>query len=393
MKIIHTADWHIGRTLFDYSLIDDQRQFLDWLAQLAAAEQADALVIAGDLYNRAVPGTQAVELLDAFFSEMVLGRRIPLYVIAGNHDSAERLSFCSRLLGDAGLHLAGSAAQRAHLPLEKDGVRLTLHLLPYFTPAEVRVLYPQEKISSFDDAFAALMAHDRPLLEPSRFHLLVAHGFFLRPGIEDAIFSGSELSVGAVDAMNLQHAEGYGFIALGHLHAPQRAGGNARYAGSPLKYSLSETHQRKSVSILEIGREGEYCVREVPYRPQRDVRIIEGTFAALLDPLNQGDASLLDYVYANIVDEEAVLFALQKLRSVFPNILGLQFAAPQGEGQPLPERPALANEPLGALFGRFYRQITGQELSEPRQSLVAEAARCCEMCEDRHEPPLNGAGE
>ena len=384
MKIILTADWHIGRTLFDYSLIDDQRQFLCWLGQLATAEQADALLIAGDLYNRAVPSTQAVELIDAFFSDMVLGRRIPLYVIAGNHDSAERLSFCSRLLGDAGLHLAGSVAQRAHLPLEKDGVRLTLHLLPYFTPAEVRALYPEEKIASFDDAFAAIMAHDRPLLLPSRFHLLAAHGFFLRPGLEDAVFSGSELSVGTVDAMDLGHAEGYDYIALGHLHAPQRAGENARYAGSPLKYSLSETHQRKSVSILEIGREGEFAIREVPYRPQRDVRIIEGTFAALLDPCNQGDANLTDYVYANIVDDEAVLFALQKLRSVFPNILGLQFIAPQGEEQPLPERPALANEPVDMLFGRFYRQITGQELSGSRQMLAAEAARRCEMPEEPH---------
>lgn len=383
MKIIHTADWHIGRTLFEYSLIDEQRLFLRWLAELAAAEEADAILIAGDVYNRAIPSTQAVELLDETFSDLVLNRRIPLYIIAGNHDCAERLSFCSRLLEDAGLHLAGSAAQRAHLPLEKDGVKLTLHLLPYFTPPEVRALYPDEEISSFNDAFSCLMRHDRPLLEPSCFHLLVAHGLFIAPGANETIYSQSELSVGAVDAMDLSHAEGYGYAALGHLHAPQRAGSRARYAGSPLKYSLSETHQRKSVSILEIGRGDEFSVSERIYRPHKDVRIIEGRFEQLLDPNNQGEASFTDYVYANILGEEAVLFALQKLRTLFPNILGLQFTAPQGETAPTPAEASLSSEPLEELFGRFYQQITGEALTAERQKLVAAA--CAAVLSDNQE--------
>ncbi|MCI8622065.1 MAG: exonuclease SbcCD subunit D [Provencibacterium sp.] len=375
MKIIHTADWHIGRTLFDYPLIDDQRLFLHWLADLAAAEEADAILIAGDLYNRAVPSAQAVELLDEIFCDLALKKRIPLYVIAGNHDSAERLSFCSRLLEEGGLHLCGSAAQRAHLPLEKDGVRVTFHLLPYFTPAEVRMLFPEKEIASFDEAFAALMEQDRPLLEPSSFHLLAAHGFFLKTGESgEPLFSKSELSVGAVDAMDLRHAEGYGYVALGHLHAPQRAGSNARYAGSPLKYSLSEARQRKSVTVLEIGRGGEIAVSERAYRPRRDVRVIEGDFEQLLDPRNQGGESLDDYVYANILGDEAVLFALQKLRAVFPNILGLQFTAPQGEEAAIPAGEALASEPVEALFERFYQQITGQELTEARRRIVLSAA-------------------
>ncbi|MCI8442354.1 MAG: exonuclease SbcCD subunit D [Provencibacterium sp.] len=372
MKIIHTADWHIGRTLFEYSLIDDQRLFLRWLTELAAAEEADAILIAGDIYNRAVPSTQAVELLDETFSELILNRRIPLYVIAGNHDCPERLSFCSRLLEDAGLHLAGSVAQRAHLPLEKDGVKLTLHLLPYFTPPEVRALYPEEEISSFNDAFACLMQQDRPLLEPSRFHLLAAHGFFIQTGSADeTVYSQSELSVGAVDAMDLSLARGYQYIALGHLHAPQRAGKCARYAGSPLKYSLSETHQRKSVSILEIGPNGEFSLSERLYRPRRDVRVIEGSFQQLLDPKNQGQESLQDYVYANILGEEAVLFALQKLRNIFPNILGLQFMVPQGEEAPVLAESPLSGESMEELFERFYQQITGEPLTKERRQLVA----------------------
>lgn len=370
MKLIHTSDWHIGRTLFDYSLLEDQAYFLNQLTDYALEIKADAILVAGDIYNRAVPSAQAVELLDGVLERLVLRHGIPVIMIAGNHDSPQRLSFGSRLLKGAGLTIAGSPAarlERAELPGGVD-----VYLLPYFIPAQVRLLLGDEGIATFNDAFAALMERNLPLLDRSRTNILMAHGFFSSLGREreDLVFSSSELSIGMADIMDITLAAGFDYAALGHLHAPQKAGEHARYSGSPLKYSLSESLQKKSITVLEIEN-GRIDVSTHAFEPLRDVRTIAGPFEELANPDNQAVSSREDYVYANILGDGAILFAMQKLRAVFPNILGLSFITPgQENGRPVHLGEDLSQRPVEELFGEFYRQITGEALSPGRAGLI-----------------------
>lgn len=379
MKLLHTSDWHLGRTLSQYSLLDDQRHFLDQFIRCAVEQHVGGILIAGDLYNRSVPGSAAVELLDEALSRLVTEHGIPVAAIAGNHDSPERLSFCSRMLRGAGLYIEGVLKKQIASVTLGDGPDAAVcYLLPYFTPADARAVLEDDEISTYNDAFAALMRANIPLIDRGKTNILVAHGFFTRlSGREstDAVFSASELSVGALDLVDLSPAAGvFDYIALGHLHAPQRAGAeNARYAGSPLKYSLSERLQRKSVTLLDVVRKGEIRQSEITLPPLRDVRLIEGAFDELLAP--PADISRTDdYVYANIVGDEAVLYAMQKLRRVYPNILGLSFISSQPENQDAARAAEVTGRGVEDLFCEFYQYVTGSALSVPRAQIVRALA-------------------
>lgn len=375
MKILHTSDWHIGRGLFDYSLLEDQRHFIDEFTALAVAERVDAVIIAGDLYNRSVPSPAAVELLDYALCGLVQKNSIPVLAVAGNHDSPERLEFGARLLCGAGLHIAGTP----RLPLERVKISsgacaVTVWLLPYFTPSDVRGMFPERKISSFNDAFLALIEENAQFLDESETNILVAHGFFAALGgleSESAVFSASELSIGTMDVMDISAARNFDYVALGHLHAPQRVSReSARYSGSPLKYSLSEERQKKSVTLLEIHGKGKIDVSQRSIPSLRDVRTVSGDFEKLCEIAAQREKSLDDYVFADITSSGAVLYAMDKLRRVFPNILGLRFAAAiSGEGEAaLP--PGGGLRPMDEMFSQFYESVSGEALSEARRAVV-----------------------
>lgn len=378
MKFIHTADWHIGRTLAQYSLIDDQRCFLDAFVRFAVQEQVDAVFIAGDIYNRAVPSTQAVQLLDETFSRIVLEHHIPVLAVSGNHDSPERLSFGSRMLRDAGLYIVGTLEEQMKTVTFGEGKeRVTCHLLPYFTPAQVREVYGDDDIVTTNDAFAAILRHNRPLIETPGMHMLLAHGFFARLGDhqrEDPVFSASELSVGALDIIDISEAASlFDYIALGHLHAPQRLGSDVvRYAGSPLKYSLSEARQSKSVVTVETECGKIKSVQTKSFEVLHDVRIIEGPFDELINPQNQQESSLQDYVYANIVGDDAILYAMQKLRMVFPNILGLSFTQQMQIPDTAYSIEGVRMSTMDELFEQFYEYVSGAPMEEERREIVRQ---------------------
>lgn len=390
MKIIHTSDWHIGRPLFEYSLLEDQADYLSQLCSFAESEQVDAVIVAGDLYNRASPSGQAVELLDSILERLVLRDHIPVLAIAGNHDSPERLSFGGRLLEREGLTIAA----QPELPLKRVTLRkgdeaVHVTLLPFFSPQKVRELTEDSAIATENDAFLSLIQRGLPERSPTEAEILVAHGFYLALGgrqQDDPVFSQSELSVGASDAVDLSPiASRFDYIALGHLHAPQSAGlPHARYSGSPLKYSLSEAAQHKSLTLLNIeGGKVHFTEHVLP--PKRDLRILQGSFEALLDPKNQQGESLEDYVYANITGSDPVLYAIQRLRAVFPNILGLTFlgSAPQEElYSPACSAERLQERSIEELFELFYEKVCGEALSEGRREWVREILRSSQEVEE-----------
>lgn len=374
MRIVHIADLHLGKSLFDYSLIGDQRAWLASLVALLRAQKADALVIAGDVYHRSVPPTEAVTLLDDFLSEVTQDLHIPVFMIAGNHDSAQRLSFGSRLIEQGGLYVSGS--------LEHTLKTVTLHdehgpvhftLLPYFEPYQAKKLFEDSEIKTCNDAFKAIVSTCLEGVDYSKRNVLIAHGFFGRDSAL-ARFSDSERNVGGSDLVDSTLVEQFDYVALGHLHAPQTAGaGHIRYAGSPLKYSLSEVSQEKSVTIIDLGQKGDVRIRCEHLPPKRDLRIVTGTISELTDKAVQSRYNLDDYVYAVITDKSVVYNAIDKLRAVFPNIVGLKREIDNvGEGFSFAAGEQIARQTPDELFASFYQEMLGEEITPVRAQIMHE---------------------
>lgn len=364
MKVVHTSDWHIGRTLGGYSLLEDQEYFLKQLTAFLVEQRADALIVAGDLYDRAVPSAQAVALLDRFLSDIVLQKKIPVLAIAGNHDSPERLSFSNRFLEQGGLYLQGTVEQGVK---RVDLGQVHFYLLPYLEPAAVRQLLPDEDIRTFDQATESVARHFLYNQLRKERNILISHGFWINQSNSPETsteFSESERSVGGSDAVDLSRFSMFDYIALGHLHAPQQAATNARYSGSPLKYSVSEAKQRKSVTLLDIGENG-IEVSTHTFSPLRDVRVIEGTLAEVVKSPSD------DYVFVNLTDREYQLDAIGSLRGAFPHILGLQYVRIQYQNAVSGTEAVLSKSPL-ELFGEFYQSSTGEQMQPEQKKLIGQ---------------------
>lgn len=391
MKILHTSDWHLGRTLNEYPLLEDQSFRLAQLAGAVQEQGADAVVIAGDLYDRSVPPAQAVSCLDQLLYSLTQELKVPVLAIAGNHDSPERLSFGSRLFSGAGLYVEGKAAREIRrVTLEDVFGEVDFYLLPYFTPEEVRPWFPEQDIRTFDQAFQALIEENRPRIDPARRNVLVAHGFYQavspEKALDGSIFSESEISIGQSDLINLTPAaELFDYVALGHLHAPQTAGaGHMRYGGSLLKYSTSEARQKKGFTLVELREKGEVDLTFLEPVPKRDLRTIRGTLESLLADNEPSE----DYIMATLTDEGAILDAMPRLRERFPHILGVRLAAREQDISP--ESASRQVEQLGRLtplqlFERFYQQVREEPLSEQRRELVQRAICAAQEQEEESE--------
>ena len=386
MRFLHTADWHLGRTLREYSLLSDQKARLQQLIDTARTEKLDAVIIAGDLYDRSVPPAQAVSMLDDILYTLTVTLGIPVLAIAGNHDSPQRVAFGSRLYAASGLYVEGEPAkeirkvtlQDAHGPVD-------FWLLPYFAPEQVKPWFPEQEIRTYNDAFAALMQENLPRMDHSRRNVLIAHGYYRVVGeasMEEEIFSESEITIGGSDLIDLHAASDFEYIALGHLHAPQRSGWDkARYSGSLLKYSTSEARQKKGFLCVELDEQGVITQKLLSPAPARELRTVRGTLEQLLSANAPSD----DFVEVTLTDEGAVLGAMERLRTVFPNALGLRFAAREKDIAP-GEVSRMTQEELEAqvalspaeMFSKFYSQVREEPLSAERMELVEKVIRTLE---------------
>jgi len=366
VKILHTSDWHLGKTLYDFPLLEDQAEFVRWLLELLACERVDAVLLAGDIYDRPVPPGGAVALYDHFLSEAVGRLGIPVLAIAGNHDSPGRLQFGSSLYRKSGYYIVGSAgAEREPIRLTDQHGPVQFTLLPYLHLAEVRAQLPDQDIRSLGDAYRVLTGLLGPA--PGARSVALAHGTFADPGFcaGPLVTSDSELGIGGMDGVDSSCFAAFDYVALGHLHAPQRAGKNAWYSGSPLKYSLSEESQFKSVTLLELGAPGAPPeMRAVPVPAGRDVRTVTGTMEELLEPSFHRNRSFGDYVFADIGGPEC-LYPMQKLRTLFPRLLGLRFmdsAGPDKLSGAVQAGQIVSRLSTRELFLRFCRETTGAEI-------------------------------
>ena len=366
MKFIHLSDLHLGKRVYDFNLTEDQKYILKEILKVIDTENPDAVLIAGDIYDKSVPSTEAVELLDEFLYQLS-GRDLQVFLISGNHDSPERLAFASRLISRTGIHLSpvyNGAVEPIVLTDEFGPVNV--YLLPFVKPVHVRRFFPDENIESYNDALrTAVEALD---IDRSERNILVTHQF-----VTGAIRSDSEeISVGGTDNVDAAVFDGFDYVALGHIHGPQNIGSERiRYCGTPLKYSFSEAKHQKSVTVIDIADKESISVRTVPLHPLRDMREIEGTYEELTYRPNYEGTDTDDYIHITLTDEEDIPDAIGKLRLIYPNLMSLDYnnSRTRSAGM-LSDLEKLQNKSPLVLFEELYEQQNGRPMSEQQENFV-----------------------
>ncbi len=369
MRILHTADWHIGRQFHNLSLLEEQRHVLQQIIGLIEARRVDVVLVAGDVYDRSVPPAAAVALLDEVLSRICLELGVPVIMIAGNHDGPERLAFGARHLSQAGLHIVGHLTPEPEpILLGKPGHEVAFYAIPYADPASVRQLFDNE-VSSHDEAMAFLTGR---ILEHNAGRspcVLLSHCFLAGGDVSE---SERPLSIGGAEWVSPEHFKPFDYVALGHLHGRQFcAAEHIRYAGSILKYSFSETRHHKSVTLVDLDDTGVTQIEQVELKPLHDMRILEGELDALLAK-GRDDPHREDYLLVRLSDSHAILDIMGKLRTVYPNVLHLERPGLMVSGeQRSVQRDQLKRGEL-ALFRDFYQQVRGEPLSAEQQALVVD---------------------
>ena len=369
MKLLHISDLHIGKRLNEFPLVEEQIHILHEILRIAEAERADAVLAAGDIYDKSIPPAEAVLAFDDFAYRLHL-LRIPLFAISGNHDSAERLSFGARLMEPAGVFI--SRAYDGHLA----PVRLTdeygaadIYLLPFVKPAHVRRFFPEESIESYTDAVRTALS--AAALDPAARNILVAHQF-----VTGAVTSESEeVNIGGLDNVDAAAFDGFDYVALGHLHSPQSVGRETlRYCGTPLKYSFSETKQTKSVTLVTLAEKGNITVTTIPLTPLRDMREIKGMYMELLNPLFYRGTSLTDdYLHITLTDEQDVPEAMGKLRAVYKNLMRLSYDNTRTRAESVLEPACVTKRQTPReVFAAFYETQNGQAMTREQADLIDE---------------------
>ena len=373
MKFLHLSDLHLGRRLCEVDLYEDQRHILNQCLAMATEHQVDGVLVAGDVYDRSVPTVGAVALLDEFLTGLCRAK-IPVYLISGNHDSADRLGFGSQLLKAGGVHLAAVfSGGLEHYVLEDAFGPVHLWALPFIRPSQVRAALPQETIESYTDAVAALIRAAGP--DFSARNLIMAHQFVTSGGKSPETCDSETLNLGTLDNVDAAVFEGFDYVALGHIHGPQQVGAeHIRYCGSPLAYSVSEVRHRKAAVLVELGEKGDMRWQALPVAPLRPLRRVQGPLEELIDSAEPG---CTDFVHAVLTDRQIPPNAAARMRSVYPNLVKLELAPqiPTGrsEAQLRARQLQLAN--LLDQFADFYRTVHGQPLSEEERAVLEPICR------------------
>lgn len=370
MKLLHTADLHLGKRLNEISLLEEQGHMLEELRRMARHTGADALIIAGDIYDKAVPPAEAVELFSDFVSGLA-GDGIALYAIAGNHDSGERLAFGRRILARQGVYLAGQyGGTLAPIRQWDEYGPVNFYLMPFLKPGRVKRWFGQ--VESYEDAVRAVLK--AAAVDFSHRNVLVAHQFVTAGG-QGPERSDSEMdpiAVGGAYNLDVSALEGFDYVALGHIHRPQAIGRpTVRYAGSPLKYSFSEARHEKSVTLVEIKEKGQVELTALPLAPKRDMLVVEGPLEALLSAGAPSDC----FVRAILTDEGPVLDAAARLKTIYPNLLRIDFPIRplQAEGGLAAEAGAVERLSPEELLEDFFAAVHGRPMSQEQREMARKA--------------------
>ena len=359
MKLIHLSDLHLGKRVNEFSMLEDQEHILAEILGVIDAQRPDAVLIAGDVYDKSIPPAEAVQLFDEFLYKLSR-RELKVFFISGNHDSAERMAFGGRLMDRSGIYLApvyGGAVEP--VTLEDEHGPVNVFLLPFIKPAHARRAFPGEEIGSYTEALRTAIAHMH--VDGSERNVLVTHQFVTGAARSES----EELSVGGADNVDAQVFDGFDYVALGHLHGPQSVGRETlRYCGTPLKYSFSEAGHVKSVTCVELGAKGDIKIHTVPLKPKHDLREIKGSYMELTARSFYEGSSLDDYLHITLTDEEDIPDAIGRLRAIYPNLMKLDYDNKRTRsGAVLGGAEAVESRSPLELFAEFYEKQNGQPMS------------------------------
>ena len=372
MKFFHTADWHLGKLVQGVYMTEGQRHVLDQFMEAIKEEKPDAVVIAGDLYDRAVPPTEAVALLDEVLEKIILELKVPILAIGGNHDSPGRLHFGSGLMRENGYFIAGQVTKDIEpVVLTDEHGEVHFHLVPFSDPSVVKHLHDDSSISSHNDAMRKITGDINKVMDKDARHVFVGHAFVTKHGESEDNTSDSErpIAIGGAEYVSAHLFEPFHYTALGHLHQAHFVlNESIRYAGSPLKYSISEEYHKKGFFIVELDANGNTTVEKRDLIPKHDMRTVVGT----IDDI-QRHAVNEDYVFVKLLDETPVLFPMEKVRSVYPNAMHVERkvhmpATEVGkEGQ-----TEYKKQDNVELFKSFYEEMKGEAADDETTALFLE---------------------
>lgn len=375
MKFLHLGDLHIGKSLGEFSLIEDQKFILDQILDAAKKHSVDGVLIAGDVYDKSIPSEDAVSLFDYFIRQLA-DRKIKTFVISGNHDSDERLNFGSSLFEKNGLYISAKYEGTLYKQeLEDEYGIINVYLLPFVKASQVRYFFPEEEIDSYDRAVRTVLDHTK--INKKERNILVAHQFVAGKG-EDPVMGGSESqavqNVGLVEKIGADCFRDFDYVALGHIHSPQKVGREeVRYSGSPLKYSLSEVTNDKSFPIVTLGKKGDVSIELVKFEPLRDLRHLKGRMEQLLDKKNIKSPD--DFIYATLTDEEIINDAMGIFQHYYPNTIKIDYDnSHTRQIEQVDITRITEDKSFAELISDFYRFVYGCEISEEEMDIMNEIA-------------------
>lgn len=367
---MHLADLHLGKRVNGFSMMEDQEYILNRILEIMEEEQPDGLLIAGDVYDKTIPPAEAVRLMDDFLTA-VAAKHVPVFLISGNHDSAERVAFGHQLMQGSGIWISPVYdGTIRHHTLEDRWGEVNIYLIPFLRPSVVRSFFPDVEIEDYTDALRTIIEDLQ--VDTSRRNVVLAHQFVTAAGALPETCDSEQLSVGGLDRVDGSVFSPFDYTALGHLHGPQRVGSETiRYAGSPLKYSFSELHQKKSVTVAELREKGVTEIRQIPLQPRREMIELRGTFEEILEEARKKGVPQTDYYHMILTDETDVVDALSRLREYYPNIMLLDYDNRRTRSQKEVEQLDRVEERTpGELFAALYEQQNGQEMDSDRKEYL-----------------------
>lgn len=367
MKFVHLSDLHLGKRVNGYSMIEDQKYILLKILNVIDEQKAEAVVIAGDVYDKPIPPTEAVQLFDDFLFRLV-ERNLQILVISGNHDSPERIAFGSRFMDKSGVHMSQVYNGKNDLVELKDKYgKVNFYMLPFVKPSNVRRFFEDEEINTYTDAVRVAVSHMN--VNKKARNVIITHQF-----VTGAQRSESEtIAVGGTDNVDSYVFDDFDYVALGHIHGPQNVGKNTvRYCGTPLKYSFSETSHKKSVTVVEMKEKGNVKVSTVELTPKLDMREIKGTYEELTFKKNYENTNTEDYLHIILTDEEDVADAVAKLRCVYPNLMKLDYDNTRTRNSfALTQAEETEKKSDTELLSEFFEKQNGKPLSDEQLEYAA----------------------
>lgn len=376
MKIIHTADWHIGKFLKEYSMIDDQKYFFDQLINYIKLNNVDLLIIAGDVYDKFNPSSESIDLLNHLIDQFINKLKIKVIVIAGNHDNRKQLGFGKKIFEKNYLYIETEISENIKkIELEDNYGKLNFYLIPYFRIYDIKSKFKTQEIITYDQAINIIFDKIKESIDITKRNILVSHGFysyFKNDKYIQPLTSDSELSIGGCEVIKANNLEIFDYVALGHLHCNQKVGlDHIRYSGSNLNYSIDEIKQQKSITIVDLKEKGNLDIKLEHFLPYRKIIKLTGNFEEILEMDKITPEIKTNYIYVILTDNYKILNAMSRLRQYYPYILGLEYEIDSfNQKNSELKINTIKTKSIDNIFKDFYEEVSKKHLTADQMLII-----------------------